>query len=140
MSFISEFKAFAMRGNVIDLAVGVIIGAAFGKIVDSLVGDLIMPVVGKFTGGLDFTQYYIALAPVPANIAHTLAEIKKAGIPVIAWGNFVNILMNFVILAFIVFLMVKQINRMREKKAAAPAAPPEDVVLLREIRDALVRK
>ena len=122
MGMMSEFREFAVKGNVVDLAVGVIIGAAFGKIVDSLVGDLIMPVVGKFTGGLDFTQYYIALAPVPANIAHTLAEIKKAGIPVIAWGNFVNILMNFVILAFIVFLMVKRINRMRSAKPAAPAA------------------
>jgi len=140
MGMMSEFREFAVKGNVVDLAVGVIIGAAFGKIVDSLVGDLIMPVVGKFIGGLDFTQYYVALAPIPANVAHTLADLKKAGIPVIAWGNFVNILMNFVILAFIVFLMVKQINRLREKKPAAPAAPPEDVVLLREIRDALVRK
>jgi large conductance mechanosensitive channel len=140
MGMMSEFREFAVKGNVVDLAVGVIIGAAFGKIVDSLVGDLIMPVVGKFFGGLDFTQYYVALAPIPANVAHTLADLKKAGIPVIAWGNFVNILMNFVILAFIVFIMVKQINRLRERKPATPAAPPEDVVLLREIRDALVRK
>jgi large conductance mechanosensitive channel len=143
MGMMKEFREFAVKGNVVDLAVGVIIGGAFGKIVESLVGDVIMPVAGKFTGGLDFTQYYIALAPIPANIAHTLADIKKAGIPVIAWGSFVNIVVNFVILAFIVFLMVKQINRLREEKPAAPAAPaapPEDVVLLREIRDALVRK
>ena len=138
MGMLSEFREFAVKGNVVDLAVGVIIGAAFGKIVESLVADVIMPVIGKFTGGLDFTQYYWALAPIPANVAHTLADIKKAGVPVIAYGNFVNITFNFVILAFIVFLMVKQINKMRRDKPSG--APPEDVVLLREIRDALVRK
>jgi large conductance mechanosensitive channel len=135
----SEFREFAVKGNVIDLAVGVIIGAAFGKIVDSLVNDIVMPVIGTMIGGLDFTQHFIALAPVPANIPLTLEAVKKAGVPVIAWGSFVQILMNFVILAFVVFLMVKQVNRLRRAAPAAPAAPPEDVLLLREIRDA-VRK
>lgn len=137
MGMMSEFREFAVKGSVVDLAVGVIIGAAFGKIVDSLVNDLIMPVIGRFTGGLDFTQYFIALAPIPPNIPQTLDALKKAGIPVIAWGNFVNFTMNFVILAFVVFLMVKQINKMRR---TSPPAPPEDVLLLREIRDGLVRK
>lgn len=140
MSFASEFREFAVKGNVVDLAVGVIIGGAFGKIVDSVVNDLIMPVVGKFTGGLDFSSYFIPLAAIPANIPHTLDAVKKAGIPVIAWGNFLQVTMNFVILAFIVFMMVKQINRLRREEPKAPAAPPEDVVLLREIRDALRQK
>jgi large conductance mechanosensitive channel len=138
MSMMSEFREFAVKGNVMDLAVGVIIGGAFGKIVESLVSDIIMPVIGKFTGGLDFTQYYIPLAAIPANVPQTLADLKKAGIPVIAYGNFINITFNFVILAFIVFLMVKQINKMRADKPIG--APPEDVLLLREIRDSLVRK
>ena len=138
MGFVKEFREFALKGNVLDLAVGVIIGAAFGKIVESLVGDLIMPVIGRFTGGLDFTQYFYPLAQIPPNIPHTLEALKKAGIPVIAWGNFVNIVFNFVILAFIVFLMVKQINKLRRDKPIG--APPEDVLLLREIRDSLVRK
>lgn len=137
MSMMSEFREFAMKGSVIDLAVGVIIGAAFAKIVDSLVSDLIMPVVGKYTGGVDFTQYFIALAPIPPNVPQTLDALKKAGIPVIAWGNFLNTIMMFMILAFIIFLMVRAINRMRR---ANPPAPPEDVVLLRQIRDSLVRK
>lgn len=137
MGMMTEFREFAVRGSVVDLAVGVIIGAAFGKIVESLVADLIMPIVGRFTGGIDFTQHFIALAPIPANIPLTLEALKKAGIPVIAWGNFLNIVLNFVILAFIVFLMVRQINKMRRTQ---PAAPPEDVLLLREIRDSLVRK
>jgi large conductance mechanosensitive channel len=140
MSWASEFREFAVKGNVVDLAVGVIIGAAFGKIVESFVGDIVMPVVGRFTGGMDFTNLFIALTPIPANLPHTLDAMKKAGIPVIAWGNFLNIVLNFVILAFVVFLMVKQINRMRREEPKAPAAPPEDVVLLREIRDSLVRK
>lgn len=139
MSIMSEFKEFAVKGNVIDLAVGVIIGAAFGKIVDSVVGDLIMPFIGVVAGGLDFSNYFVALKPVPAGVALTLAEVKKAGIPVFAWGNFLTILLNFVILAFIIFLMVKQINRLKREAAPAPAPaePPEDVKLLREIRDAL---
>jgi large conductance mechanosensitive channel len=140
-SIVKEFKEFAVKGNVIDLAVGVIIGGAFGKIVDSVVGDLIMPVVGRVLGGLDFSNYFIALKDVPPGVGTTLAEVKKAGIPVFAWGNFLTIALNFVILAFIIFLMVKQINRLkREEEPAAPAVPaepPEDVVLLREIRDAL---
>jgi large conductance mechanosensitive channel len=139
---VKEFKEFAVKGNVIDLAVGVIIGGAFGKIVDSVVGDLVMPVVGRILGGLDFSNYFIPLKDVPPGVAMTLAEVKKAGIPVFAWGNFLTIALNFLILAFIIFMMVKQINRLKreEPAAAAPAAPaepPEDVKLLREIRDAL---
>ncbi len=137
MGMMSEFKEFAVKGSVVDLAVGVIIGAAFGKIVESLVADLIMPIIGRFTGGIDFTQHFIALAAIPPNIPMTLEALKKAGVPVIAYGNFLNIVMNFVILAFIVFLMVRQINKMRR---SAPPAPPEDVLLLRQIRDSLVRK
>jgi large conductance mechanosensitive channel len=134
MSFASEFKEFAVKGNVMDLAVGVIIGGAFGKIVDSVVGDLIMPIVGKIFGGLDFSNYFIQLSG-PA--ATTLVEAKKAG-AVFAYGSFLTVAINFVILAFIIFLMVKQMNRLkREAPAAPPPATPEDVVLLREIRDAL---
>ena len=138
MSFMSEFKEFAVKGNVMDLAVGVIIGAAFGKIVDSVVNDLVMPVIGRVLGKVDFTNLFIPLSEVPPGIPQTLDALKKAGVPVFAYGNFLTILLNFVILAFIIFLMVKQMNKL--KKAApppAPAAPPEDVVLLREIRDAL---
>jgi large conductance mechanosensitive channel len=136
MSFTSEFKEFAMKGNVVDLAVGVIIGGAFGKIVDSVVGDLIMPLVGKVLGGLDFSNYFIALS---GQTATNLVDAKKAG-AVFAYGNFITVAINFVILAFIIFLMVKQINRLKSQTPPAPpAAPPEDVVLLREIRDALTR-
>ena len=138
MSMASEFREFAVKGNVVDLAVGVIIGAAFGKIVDSLVNDLVMPVVGRIFGGLDFTNYFVALAPIPANIPHTLEAVKKAGVPVVAYGNFTTVALNFVILAFIIFLMVRQVNRLRRAPPpAAPAPPAEDVQLLREIRDAL---
>jgi len=133
MGFASEFKAFAMKGNVVDLAVGVIIGAAFGKIVDSIVSDLIMPIIGKIFGGLDFSNYFIPLA---GQAATNLADAKKAG-AVFAYGNFITVALNFVILAFIIFLMIRQINRLKRDAPAAPAAPPEDVVLLREIRDAL---
>ena len=141
MSMAKEFREFALKGNVIDLAVGVIIGAAFGKIVESLVGDIIMPLVGRVFGGLNFADYFIALAPIPPNIPHTLDAVKKAGVPVLAWGNFVTIAINFAILAFVIFLMVKQINRLkREAPPAAPAAPPEEVALLREIRDSLARR
>jgi large conductance mechanosensitive channel len=138
MSMASEFKEFALKGNVVDLAVGVIIGAAFGKIVDSIVNDLIMPLIGKVTGGLDFSNYYIALNGQPAGLP--LAEAKKAG-AVFAYGNFITVLISFLILAFIIFLMIKQINRLKREDpaAAAPPAPPEEVVLLREIRDS-VRK
>ena len=135
MSFTSEFKEFALKGNVMDLAVGVIIGAAFGKIVDSIVGDLIMPIVGKIFGGFDFSSYYIGLVGQPAGLP--LAEAKKLG-AVFAYGNFLTVAINFVILAFIIFLMVKQVNRLKKNEPAPPpAAPPEDVLLLREIRDAL---
>ena len=133
MSFVSEFKEFAIKGNVIDLAVGVIIGGAFGKIVDSIVGDLIMPVVSKLFGGLD----YIGLAGQAAGMP--LADAKKAG-AVFAYGNFITVGLNFLILALIIFFMVKQINRL--KKDAPPPAPaeaPEDIVLLRQIRDSLNR-
>lgn len=135
MSFISEFKAFAMKGNVVDLAVGVIIGAGFGKIVDSVVNDLLMPVVGRVFGGLDFSSFYIPLAG--QTTALSLAEAKKLG-PVLAYGNFLSVLVNFSILALIIFLMVRQINRLkRPAPDTAPAAPSEDVLLLREIRDSL---
>ena len=134
MSFGSEFKEFAMKGSVVDLAVGVIIGGAFGKIVDSLVGDVIMPVVGKIFGGLDFSNYFI---PLSGQTATTLVEAKKAG-AVLAYGNFITVLINFIILAIIIFMMIRQVNRMKkEAPPAAPPATPEDVVLLREIRDAL---
>jgi large conductance mechanosensitive channel len=139
MSFASEFREFAVKGNVIDLAVGVIIGAAFGKIVDSLVKDVIMPIVNAITGGsVDFSnKYWVLSGNVPAGAP--LDAAQKAGV-VLAWGNFVTIVINFLILALVVFWMVKAFNRMRrqgEPAPAAPAPPPEDVVLLREIRDAL---
>jgi large conductance mechanosensitive channel len=142
MSFLTEFREFAIKGNVIDLAVGVIIGGAFGKIVDSVVADLIMPVVGLIFGKLDFSNLYIALSTVPADTANNLEALRKAGVPVLAYGHFLTIAVNFVILAFIIFLMVKQINRMKrdtpaDTTPAAPAAPAEDIVLLREIRDSL---
>jgi len=138
MSIASEFKAFALRGNVMDLAVGVIIGAAFGKIVDSLVGDIIMPLIGKVIGSVDFSNMFVALAPIPEGNAGTYAALKAAGVPMLAYGNFLTIVINFVILAFVIFMLVKQMNRLkRNEPAAAPAPTPEDVILLREIRDAL---
>ena len=139
MGIASEFKEFAVKGNVVDLAVGVIIGAAFGKIVDSLVNDLVMPVIGRLVGGLDFSNYFIALKDIPPNVPMTLEAVKKAGIPVLAYGNFLTVSLNFVILAFVIFLMVKQVNRLR-REPVAPPATPEDVVLLREIRDTLKAK
>jgi large conductance mechanosensitive channel len=137
MGFFSEFKEFAIKGNVVDLAVGVIIGGAFGKIVDSVVNDLIMPLVGKAVGGLDFSNYYVALSGQPAGLP--LVEAKKAG-AVFAYGSFITVALNFAILAFIIFLMIRQINRLKREAPAAPPAPaatPEDIVLLREIRDSL---
>lgn len=141
MGMMQEFKTFALKGNVIDLAVGVIIGGAFGNIVNSLVKDIIMPIVGKITGGLDFANYYLPLNGQSS--ALTLAEAQKQG-AVLAYGNFLTILVNFIILAFIIFMMVRTINKAREmteKKAeetpAAPAPTPEDIQLLREIRDSL---
>ena len=136
MSMIDEFKEFALKGNVVDLAVGVIIGAAFGKIVDSLVADIIMPLIGMVVGGLDFSNYFIPLA---GQAATTLAEAKKAG-AVFAYGSFITVALNFMILAFIIFMMVRQMNRFRRSAPPAPPAPtPEEVVLLREIRDSLQR-
>jgi large conductance mechanosensitive channel len=138
MGFMTEFRTFAVKGNAMDLAVGVIIGAAFGKIVDSIVNDLIMPIVGAIFGGLDFSSKFIVLGDAPAGVALTLTELKKAGVPVFAYGNFLTILLNFIILAFIVFMLVRQVNRLKQAEPApAPAATPEDVVLLREIRDSL---
>lgn len=143
MSIVQEFKEFAIKGNVIDLAVGVIIGGAFGKIVGSLVDDVIMPVVGRVVGNLDFSNMFIVLGKVPEGTGTTLAELKKAAVPVLAYGNFVTVAVNFLILAFIIFMMVKQINRLKREEPAAPAAPeapvptPEDIQLLREIRDSL---
>ena len=137
-----EFKEFAVKGNVVDLAVGVIVGAAFGKIVDSVVSDLIMPIVGLLVGKLDFSSLFIVLGQAPAGTAMTLDALKKAGVPVFAYGNFITVAVNFAILAFIIFMMVKQINRLKNAPApeVAPAAPvvtAEDVLLLREIRDSL---
>jgi large conductance mechanosensitive channel len=137
---IQEFRAFAVRGNVIDLAVGVIIGGAFGKIVDSVVGDVIMPIIAWMIGGkLDFSNLFIVLGSIPENVPMTLDALKKAGVPLFAYGNFLTITLNFVILAFIIFQMVKIINRIKlQDEADSPAPPvPEDIQLLREIRDSL---
>ncbi len=137
MGMMKEFKEFAVKGSVIDLAVGVIIGGAFGKIVDSMVGDLIMPVIGAVVGKIDFSNMYLILGSVPAGTAMTLDALKKAGVPVFAYGNFITVAVNFAILAFVIFLMIKQDNRMKKEAPAAPAATAEDIVLLREIRDSL---
>ena len=141
MSFSSEFKEFAMKGNVVDLAVGVIIGAAFGKIVDSIVKDLIMPIIGRIVGGLDFSNYFVMLAQPPANYSGpmTYEALTKAGVPLFAYGNFITVAINFLILAFLIFMTVKHINRLKQAAPPPPAEPPEDVVLLRQIRDALKR-
>ena len=145
VSFLTEFKSFALKGNVIDLAVGVIIGGAFGKIVDSVVADLIMPLASLALGGLDFSSYYMPLAGQPPGL--TLAEARKVG-AVFAYGSFMTVALNFLILAFIVFLMVRQMNRLIARRVQEPIAPeapaepaptPEEIVLLREIRDSLVR-
>ncbi len=140
MGMMQEFKDFAVKGNVIDLAVGVIIGGAFGKIVESVVGDLVLPVVGALIGKPDFSSLFVVLGSVPTGTAMTLDALKKAGVPVLAYGNFITIAVNFVILAFIIFMMVRQINRLKKAPPPAPAAAaatPEDVILLREIRDSL---
>ncbi|MEP7205294.1 MAG: large conductance mechanosensitive channel protein MscL [Casimicrobiaceae bacterium] len=138
MSFGSEFREFALKGNVMDLAVGVIIGAAFSKIVDSLVNDIIMPVIGKLFGGVDFSNFYIKLSEGPAGTPQTYADLKKAGVALIAYGNFITVVLNFAILALIIFLMVRQMNRLkREAPPSPPAAPPEELLLLRDIRNSL---
>ncbi len=142
MGMAQEFKDFAIKGNVIDLAVGVIIGGAFGKIVDSVVSDLIMPIVGAAFGKLDFSNLFVVLGSIPPGTASTLDALKKAGVPVFAYGNFITVGVNFAILAAIIFLMVKQINRLKREAPVVEAAPvvvatPEDVMLLREIRDSL---
>ena len=143
MSIIQEFREFAVKGNMIDLAVGVIIGGAFGKIVDSLVKDIILPLITVITGGgVDFTQKFFVLGDNPNNL-QSLDELTKAGVNVLTYGNFLTILINFIILAWVVFLMVKMINRMRRKQeevAPEPAATPEDIALLREIRDELKKR
>jgi len=147
VSLLKDFKAFAVKGNVVDLAVAVIIGGAFSGIVKSLVNDVIMPVVGRIFGNLDFSNLYLALSDVPADIAPTLEAVRAAGIPVLAYGSFISVLINFIILAFIIFMMVRQVNKVakafqreEEAKPAEPAPTPEDIVLLREIRDALKNK
>lgn len=137
MGMMQEFKEFAVKGNVMDLAVGVIIGGAFGKIVDSAVKDLIMPLIGMIVGKIDFSNMYVKLAPVPEGVPDTLDALQKAGVPVFAYGNFITIVVNFIILAFVIFMMVKQFNRMKKETPAEPPATPEEVVLLREIRDSL---
>jgi large conductance mechanosensitive channel len=143
MSITSEFKEFALKGNVVDLAVGVIIGAAFGKIVDSMVKDLIMPLVGRAVGGLDFSNYFVLLSNPPATYTGpmTYEALTKAGVPLFAYGNFITVAVNFMILAFIIFMMIRQINRMKKAEPPAPPAPapatPEDILLLRQIRDSL---
>jgi large conductance mechanosensitive channel len=140
-----EFKAFINKGNVVDLAVAVIIGAAFGRIVTSLTDDMIMPVIGYLTGGLDFSSHFIRLGPIPADYAGSVtsyADLKKAGVPLFGIGQFITVSVNFLIVAFIVFLLVRAIQKVEHKKdeAPAPAAPPEDVVLLREILAELKKK
>lgn len=140
MSIMTEFKEFAVKGNVMDLAVGVIIGGAFGKIVESVVGDMVMPIVGAIVGKVDFSNLFVVLGQVPEGTVRTLDALKKAGVPVLAYGNFITIAVNFTILAFIIFMMVKQINRLKKETPPAPTAPAvtaEDVLLLREIRDSL---
>ena len=142
MSIVKEFQEFAVKGNMVDMAVGIIIGGAFGKIVTSLVNDVIMPVVGAIFGKLDFSNLFLVLGKVPDGTAPTLDAMKKAGVPVLAYGSFITVAVNFIILAFIIFMMVKQFNRLKREAPAEPvpeAVTPEDIVLLREIRDSLKR-
>ncbi|KGV71854.1 large conductance mechanosensitive channel protein [Burkholderia pseudomallei MSHR3951] len=143
MSIIKEFKEFAVKGNVMDLAIGVIIGGAFSKIVDSVVKDLIMPVIGVLTGGLDFSNKFVLLGQIPASFKgnpESFKDLQAAGVATFGYGSFITALINFIILAFIIFLMVKFINKLRKPEEAAPAATPEDVLLLREIRDSLKQR
>jgi large conductance mechanosensitive channel len=141
MSFAKEFREFAIKGNVIDLAVGVIIGAAFGKIVDSLVKDIIMPVVSRIFGGLDFSSHFVMLANPPAgyNGPMTYEALTKAGVPLFAYGNFFTVAINFLILAFIIFIMVRQINRLKRQEPPAAPVISDELAVLREIRDAVRR-
>jgi large conductance mechanosensitive channel len=141
MAVLKEFREFAVKGNVVDLAVGIIIGGAFGKIVDSLVNDIVMPVISSLFGGkIDFTNLFIVLGNVPDGLPRTFDALKKAGIPIFAYGNFITILINFILLAFVIFQMVKMVNRIRSAEAPPPAVTPEDIILLREIRDSLQNK
>jgi large conductance mechanosensitive channel len=142
MAFMKEFREFAIKGNMIDLAVGVIIGAAFGRLVDSLVKDLIMPVISRMVGGLDFSNWFFVLGSPPPgyNGPMTYEALTKAGVPLFAYGNFLTVAINFLILAFIVFLMVKQINALRRMHPPPPPPPSEQIELLREIRDALIKR
>ena len=141
MAVLKEFREFAVKGNVVDLAVGIIIGGAFGKIVDSLVNDIVMPVISSLLGGkIDFTNLFIVLGNVPDGIPRTFDALKKAGIPIFAYGNFITIAINFILLAFVIFQMVKVVNRIRSAEAPPPAVTPEDIILLREIRDSLQYK
>ena len=137
-----EFKTFIARGNVLDLAVAVIIGAAFGRIVTSLTDDIIMPVIGRITGGLDFSNYYVPLGPVPAGVVGGYADLKKAGVPLLGYGEFLTVTVNFLIVAFVIFMIVRAVNRMTEKQQVAEPAPsdPADVTLLREILEELKRR
>lgn len=142
MSFASEFRNFAVKGNVVDLAVGVIIGGAFGKIVDSMVKDLIMPIIGRLFGGLDFSNWFFMLGNPPAGYTGpmTYEALTKAGVPLFAYGNFITIVINFAILALVIFVMIQRFNAVKSRLDATPPPPaptPEDVLLLREIRDAL---
>ena len=138
MGVLKEFRDFAVKGSVIDLAVGVIIGGAFGKIVDSLVNDIVMPVISTLLGGhIDFTNLFIVLGSVPDNAPRTYDALKKAGVPIFAYGNFITISINFILLAFVIFQMVKVVNKIRVADAPPPPPTPEDIVLLREIRDSL---
>ena len=138
MGVLKEFRDFAVKGSVIDLAVGVIIGGAFGKIVDSLVNDIVMPVISTLLGGhIDFTNLFIVLGSVPDNVPKTYDALKKAGVPIFAYGNFITISINFILLAFVIFQMVKVVNKIRVTDAPPPPPTPEDIVLLREIRDSL---
>ncbi|MDB5690751.1 MAG: mechanosensitive ion channel protein MscL [Sphingomonas bacterium] len=144
---LAEFKTFIARGNVLDLAVAVIIGAAFGRIVSSLTDDIIMPIVGRITGGLDFSGYFLRLGPVPQGYSGSpgnYAELKKAGVPLLGYGEFLTVTVNFLIVAFVIFLLVRAVNRMTERQRvveeAAPAVEPADVTLLREILEELKRR
>jgi large conductance mechanosensitive channel len=141
MAVLKEFREFAVKGNVVDLAVGIIIGGAFGKIVDSLVNDIVMPVISSLLGGkIDFTNLFIVLGNVPDGVPRTFDALKKVGIPIFAYGNFITISINFILLAFVIFQMVKVVNRIRSAEAPTPAVTPEDIILLREIRDSLQSK